>query len=92
MGMLLFIAAFYGALAILGLKSSLTSQLRICALTCLTLPLVLAWEGWRMAAFLSIALPAYLYLVATRRDKAAAEAHHKEMTEALRVAVLKSEE
>jgi len=90
---LLFMAVVYGGLAFLGLKSGQASQLRISALACLTLPLALGWWGYgQLAAFVSVALPGYLYLVANRREKAEAIIHHRAETEALRVAILKSEE
>lgn len=93
MGLMLFMVVFYGGFAILGLKSGLTSQLRTCTLVCLTLPLLLAWEGYgRLIVFLSLALPASLHLIANRREKAEAMIRHRAEAEALRVAILKSEE
>lgn len=85
MGMLLFIAVVYGGVAALGLWSDLAQGLRWCALYCLTLPLLLAWEGYsRPAVFVSLLLPLGLYVVAYRRDEAAARVALEARREAAR--------
>lgn len=74
----------YGGVAIIGWRFGATIGLKIAAGYCTTLPLLLAFEGYSKAVIaISILLPAFLYLVAKRRD-ADAKVEREAWREAMR--------